>query len=86
MMSFHVSTNAIVVLTIDRLFVIQFPLSTISKRRRYRYGLTLTAWILGILSSIPYGIFYRTIGISCHNTNTYIEVSATFQIRVRQGK
>lgn len=58
MMSFHVLTNAIVVLTIDSLFVIRK--SAISQRRIYRYGLALTVWI--ILSSIPYGIFHRTFG------------------------
>ncbi|CAC5414680.1 unnamed protein product [Mytilus coruscus] len=48
------STFLIVVLTIDRLFVIIRPLSASTTGKKYRYGLVSGAWLLAIIIGIPY--------------------------------
>ncbi|XP_071148780.1 mesotocin receptor-like [Mytilus edulis] len=57
MVPFYVSTYAIVVLSIDRAYVIVKPLAAASQGNTYRYGLALSAWITGCLLAIPYGVF-----------------------------
>ncbi|VDI10178.1 Hypothetical predicted protein [Mytilus galloprovincialis] len=57
MVPFYVSTYAIVVLSIDRAYVIVKPLTAASKGNRYRYGLALSSWIAGCVLAIPYGVF-----------------------------
>ncbi|VDI10179.1 Hypothetical predicted protein, partial [Mytilus galloprovincialis] len=57
MVPFYVSTYAIVVLSIDRAYVIVKPLAAASTGNTYRYGLALSAWIIGCLLAIPYGVF-----------------------------
>lgn len=78
MTSFHISTNSIVVLTIDRLFVIVFPLSMMSKTRKYRYGLAMLSWLSGAIMSVPYSPHYDVVGISCKNNTPYIKVCQSF--------
>ena len=53
------STFLIVVLTIDRLFVIVRPLSASTKGNRYRYGLVSGAWMLALILTIPYALHIR---------------------------
>ncbi|XP_063411450.1 mesotocin receptor-like [Mytilus trossulus] len=67
MVPFYVSTYAIVVLSIDRAYVIAKPLAAASKGNTYRYGLALSAWCLGCLLAIPYGVFgvYTTDNNKC---------------------
>lgn len=48
------STFLIVVLTIDRLFVIIRPISASMTGKKYRYGLVSCAWLLAIIIGIPY--------------------------------
>ncbi|CAG2208043.1 AVPR2 [Mytilus edulis] len=48
------STFLIVVLTIDRLFVIIRPISASMIGKKYRYGLVSCAWLLAIIIGIPY--------------------------------
>ncbi|XP_063411688.1 cardioacceleratory peptide receptor-like [Mytilus trossulus] len=57
MVPFYVSTYAIVVLSIDRAYVIVRPLAAASKGKLYRYGMALSAWIIGCTLAIPYGVF-----------------------------
>ncbi|CAG2192628.1 unnamed protein product [Mytilus edulis] len=57
MVPFYVSTYAIVVLSIDRAYVIVKPLAAASKGNTYRYGLALSSWITGCVLAIPYGVF-----------------------------
>ncbi|XP_076088474.1 mesotocin receptor-like [Mytilus galloprovincialis] len=57
MVPFYVSTYAIVVMSIDRAYVIVRPLAAASKGRRYRYGLALSSWVIGCILAIPYGVF-----------------------------
>ncbi|XP_063417254.1 cardioacceleratory peptide receptor-like [Mytilus trossulus] len=57
MVPFYVSTYAIVVLSIDRAYVIVRPLAAASKGKPYRYGMALSAWIIGCILAIPYGVF-----------------------------
>ncbi|XP_071150245.1 cardioacceleratory peptide receptor-like [Mytilus edulis] len=57
MVPFYVSTYAIVVLSLDRAYVVVKPLATASKGKLYRYGLTLSAWVIGCVLVIPYGVF-----------------------------
>ncbi|XP_052079501.1 cardioacceleratory peptide receptor-like [Mytilus californianus] len=57
MVPFYVSTYAIVVLSIDRAYVIVRPLAAASKGKKYRYGLALSAWVIGCILAIPYGVF-----------------------------
>ncbi|VDI51773.1 Hypothetical predicted protein [Mytilus galloprovincialis] len=57
MVPFYVSTYAIVVLSIDRAYVIVRPLAAASKGKRYRYGLALSSWVIGCILAIPYGVF-----------------------------
>ncbi|XP_076088212.1 arg8-vasotocin receptor-like isoform X2 [Mytilus galloprovincialis] len=54
--SFYVSTYAIVVLSIDRMNVVVKPLSPVTRLRIYKYGLALSAWILGSLLAIQYSV------------------------------
>ncbi|XP_063417350.1 cardioacceleratory peptide receptor-like [Mytilus trossulus] len=58
---FYVSTYAIVVISIDRAYVIIKPLAAASKGKQYRYGLALSAWVIGCILAIPYGIQGRFI-------------------------
>ncbi|CAG2219233.1 unnamed protein product [Mytilus edulis] len=53
------STFLIVVLTIDRLFVIVRPLSASTKGNRYRYGLVSGAWMLALILTLPYALHIR---------------------------
>jgi hypothetical protein len=48
------STFLIVVLSVDRLYVIKRPLSSSTTGKRYRYGLISGAWLLAIFLAIPY--------------------------------
>lgn len=57
MVPFYVSTYAIVVLSIDRTYVILRPFASASKGKLYRYGLALSAWVIGFILAIPYGVF-----------------------------
>ncbi|CAG2187945.1 CMKLR1 [Mytilus edulis] len=57
MVPFYVSTYAIVVLSIDRAYVIVKPLAAASKGKVYRYGLALSSWVIGCILAIPYGVF-----------------------------
>ncbi|XP_052079511.1 cardioacceleratory peptide receptor-like [Mytilus californianus] len=70
MVPFYVSTYAIVVLSIDRAYVILKPLAAASKGKKYRYGLALSAWVVGSLLAIPYGVFgfYVEDDIECKHT------------------
>lgn len=58
-MTIYASTFLIVVLTIDRLFVIVRPLSASTKRKRYRYGLVSGAWMLALVLALPYALNIR---------------------------
>lgn len=58
---FYVSTYAIVVISIDRAYVIVKPLAAASKGKHYRYGLALSAWVIGCIVAIPYGVQGRFI-------------------------
>ncbi|XP_063412441.1 cardioacceleratory peptide receptor-like [Mytilus trossulus] len=57
MVPFYVSTYAIVVLSIDRAYVILKPFASASKGKLYRYGLALSSWVIGCILAIPYGVF-----------------------------
>ncbi|CAG2198530.1 unnamed protein product [Mytilus edulis] len=67
MVPFYVSTYAIVVLSIDRAYVIVRPLAAASKGKLYRYGMALSAWVIGSILAIPYGVFgtYNEEDIYC---------------------
>ncbi|CAC5376593.1 NPSR1 [Mytilus coruscus] len=77
MVPFYVSTYAIVVLSIDRAYVILRPLAAASKGKTYRYGLALSVWVVGSLLAIPYGVFgfYVEDDIDCKHTFPNIVVS-----------
>ena len=60
-MTIYASTFLIVVLTIDRLFVIIRPLSASTTGSKYRYGLISVAWILAISLAIPYALHIKFI-------------------------
>ncbi|CAG2192627.1 GPR154 [Mytilus edulis] len=57
MVPFYVSTYAIVVLSIDRAYVILKPFASASKRKIYRYGMAMSSWMIGCILAIPYGVF-----------------------------
>lgn len=50
--AYYVSTYAIVVIAIDRMYVIVKPLAAGTKGKKYRYGLALSSWVLGLLLGI----------------------------------
>ncbi|VDI44209.1 Hypothetical predicted protein, partial [Mytilus galloprovincialis] len=45
----------------DRAYVIVKPLAAASKGKHYRYGLALSAWVIGCIVAIPYGVQGRFI-------------------------
>ncbi|CAC5418965.1 NPSR1 [Mytilus coruscus] len=55
----NASTFLILVLTVDRLFVIVRPVSSSKTGKMYRYGLIMTAWGFAVLLAIPY-VFHIT--------------------------
>ena len=57
MVPFYVSTYAIVVLSIDRAYVILKPFASASKGKIYRYGMAMSSWMIGCILAIPYGVF-----------------------------
>ena len=75
MVPFYVSTYAIVVLSIDRAYVIVRPLAAASKGKLYRYGLALSAWVIGCVLAIPYGVFgtYSEKEVYCmHDSPSFV--------------
>ena len=75
MVAFYVSTYAIVVMAIDRLYVILRPVSAISKGNMYRYGLVMSSWILGLLLGIQYAVHIDYDGVYCRHVIPYKQVS-----------
>ncbi|XP_052079506.1 cardioacceleratory peptide receptor-like [Mytilus californianus] len=69
----YVSIYAIVVLSIDRLYVIVRPLSAASKGQKYRFGLASAAWIIGALLAIQYVVHIKTWKTSCFHIFPYRE-------------
>ncbi|XP_063431528.1 cardioacceleratory peptide receptor-like [Mytilus trossulus] len=57
MFPIYVSTFAIVTLSLDRLYVIIRPVSSIARGRTYRFCLVILCWIAALFLSIP-GIIY----------------------------
>lgn len=58
-MSICASTFLIVVLTIDRLYVIEKPLSASKTGKKYRYGLIAGAWLFAVPLAIIYAAHIR---------------------------
>lgn len=58
-LTIYASTFLIVVLTIDRLFVITKPLSASTTGKKYRYGLISGAWLLAVLLALPYALHVK---------------------------
>ncbi|VDI39287.1 Hypothetical predicted protein, partial [Mytilus galloprovincialis] len=56
-MGFFVANLAIA----DRAYVIVKPLAAASTGKHYRYGLALSAWVIGCIIAIPYGVQGRFI-------------------------
>lgn len=54
--AYYASTYAIVVLTLDRLYVIKRPLATAAEGKTYRYGLSISAWVIALLLGIQYAV------------------------------
>ena len=77
MVEYYVSTFAIVVLTLDRLFVILRPMSSVSKGKKYRYGLGVSAWVFGLVLGIQYAVHmkYDDEESYCSHEFSYTEVS-----------
>lgn len=76
MVAYYASTFSIVVLSVDRLYVIMRPVSTVSNGRVYRYGLALSAWIIALILGIHYAVyikFYEDDG-SCGHEFEYPKV------------
>ena len=73
--AFYVSTYAIVVMSIDRLYVKLRPVSAISKGNMYRYGLVMSSWILGLLLGIQYAVHIDYDGVHCRHAIPYKQVS-----------
>lgn len=54
MLPIYCSTFAIVILTLDRMYVIVRPLTSATRGVKYRFGLAGSTWLLSGLLSIPY--------------------------------
>ncbi|XP_071148187.1 cardioacceleratory peptide receptor-like [Mytilus edulis] len=52
----NASTFLILVLTVDRVFVIVRPVSSYTTGKTYRYGLIISAWSVAVLIAIPYAM------------------------------
>ncbi|XP_071166130.1 cardioacceleratory peptide receptor-like [Mytilus edulis] len=57
MFPIYVSTFAIVTLSLDRLYVIIMPVSSIARGRKYRFCLVILCWVAALFLSIP-GVIY----------------------------
>ncbi|XP_063417348.1 neuropeptide S receptor-like [Mytilus trossulus] len=76
--SAYVSIYAIVVMSIDRLYVIVRPLSAASKGQKYRFGLASIAWITGSVLAVQYVVhtdFGKREKTFCVHFIPYMEVS-----------
>ena len=67
MVAFYVSTYAIDVMAIDRLYVILRPVSALSKGNM--------SWILGLLLGIQYAVHIDYDGVYCRHAIPYKQVS-----------
>ncbi|CAG2196165.1 GPR154 [Mytilus edulis] len=84
MVAYYASTFSIVVLSVDRLYVIMRPVSTVSNGRVYRYGLALSAWIMALILGIHYAVyikFYEDDG-TCGHEFEYPKVILYFDVLV----
>lgn len=85
-LTIYASTFLIVVLTIDRLYVIVRPLSASTTGKKYRYGLVSGAWILAIILAIPYALHIKfvctTHGNMCGHDFPNIEVMVLVELAV----
>jgi hypothetical protein len=74
--AYYASTYAIVVLTLDRLYVIKRPLAAAAEGKKYRYGLSMSAWVIALLLGIQYAVHARYIDDShCVHDIPYTRVS-----------
>jgi len=74
--AYYASTYAIVVLTLDRLYVIKRPLAAAAEGKTYRYGLSISAWVIGLLLGIQYAVHTSYIEDSyCGHAIPYTRVS-----------
>ncbi|XP_076088833.1 cardioacceleratory peptide receptor-like [Mytilus galloprovincialis] len=74
--SVYASIYAIVVMSIDRLYVIVRPLSAASKGQKYRFGLASIAWNTGSVLAVQYVVhieFWKTEKIVCVHFIPYRE-------------
>ncbi|XP_076088645.1 cardioacceleratory peptide receptor-like [Mytilus galloprovincialis] len=69
----YVSIYAIVVMSIDRLYVIVRPLSAASKGQKYRFGLASIAWITGAVLAVQYAVHIKMWKIFCYHSIPYME-------------
>ena len=79
-MTILASTFLIVVLTIDRMFVIVHPLASSTRGSKYRIGLVSGAWVVAVMLAIPYACHAELISrngrhICWHNYGKGIYVS-----------
>ncbi|XP_052079512.1 cardioacceleratory peptide receptor-like [Mytilus californianus] len=75
---FFVSTYAIVVISIDRAYVILKPLAAASKGKLYRYGLALSSWAIGCILAIPYGVRGRFIEDKSYCNHEFISLGFVY--------
>ncbi|XP_071149741.1 cardioacceleratory peptide receptor-like [Mytilus edulis] len=69
----YVSIYAIVVMSIDRLYVIVRPLSVATKGQKYRFGLASISWITGAVLAIQYVVHIKSLKTSCYHFIPYKE-------------
>ncbi|XP_071148683.1 cardioacceleratory peptide receptor-like [Mytilus edulis] len=69
----YVSIYAIVVMSIDRLYVIVRPLSAATKGQKYRFGLVSIAWITGAVLAIQYVVHTKSWKTFCYHIIPYRE-------------
>ncbi|VDH88971.1 Hypothetical predicted protein [Mytilus galloprovincialis] len=69
----YVSIYAIVVMSIDRLYVIVRPLSAASKGKKYRFGLASVAWITGAVLAVQYAVHIISWKTVCVHFIPYME-------------
>lgn len=69
--AYYASTYAIVVLTLDRLYVIKRPLAAAAEGKTYRYGLSMSAWVIGLLLGIQYAVHTSYIDSKCGHAIPY---------------
>ncbi|CAG2251680.1 GPR154 [Mytilus edulis] len=69
----YVSIYAIVVMSIDRLYVIVRPLSAATKGQKYRFGLVSIAWITGAVLAIQYVVHIKSWKTFCYHIIPYRE-------------